>query len=340
MASCPIPSARAMATHATTFSTLYPALPPKVSDTAATSTTGSAPSRILPPSAETVPAPQARAPSITARATGSSRSRLAKKTTARSKLDERDQLLVVGVQHHRTRRAHGIGHDRLHARHGRQIVDAIAAQVVVADVGDQRGVAALDGETAPEDATASRLEHREVDAPVAEHDARGSGSGPVAALDDLGADRDLVARRGADMKTCLARHARQEARGGRLAVGPGHQRHRDRTQVLPGHLVHVGELGARPAGGPRPLANADVLVVPEQRERSALGLREQGQESRASIALDQRADLALLRLEAERLPPRQDFRDRERRPFAHLGARQHHIDGRFVADDGSAPMDP
>jgi len=68
-------------------------------------------------------------------------------------------------------------------------VDPVAAQVIVADVRDQRGISGRDGEAEPEDASARRLEHREVDVRAAQHDPRGGGPGPVAAVQDLGADR-------------------------------------------------------------------------------------------------------------------------------------------------------
>ena len=132
---------------------------------------------------------------------------------------ESDQLRVMGVQHHRPRRTHRFGGDCLHTHHGFEIIDAVAAQVIVADVGDQRGVALRDGQPPPEDPAARRLEHGKVDVFSPQHGACGGRSGPVARVDHRPADRDLVARGAANVHARLAGDSRQEARAGRLSVG-------------------------------------------------------------------------------------------------------------------------
>ena len=106
--------------------------------------------------------------------------------------DELDERRAVGAEDDAAVGGDDAGDDGLDAGHGREVVHAVIAEVVVADVGDDGGVAAVDGEAAAQDAAARDLEDREVDVAVAQDGAGGGGSGPVAGLEQALVDRHAV----------------------------------------------------------------------------------------------------------------------------------------------------
>jgi streptogrisin D len=121
-----------------------------------------------------------------------------------------------------------------------EVVDAVLAEVVGADVGDDGGFAAVDGEAAAEDAAASDLEDGEVDLGVAQDGARGAGAGPVAGLDQALVDGHAVGRGVAGDQAGGAGDAGEQAGGGGLAVGAGDQGDGDAAEPGP---RDVGGLG-------------------------------------------------------------------------------------------------
>jgi hypothetical protein len=154
--------------------------------------------------------------------------------------------------------------DGLDAGHGREVVDAVLAEVVGADVGDDGGAAAVDGEAAAEDAAARDLEDGDVDAGVAQDDARGAGAGPVALLDHALVDRQAVGRGVAGDQAGGAGDAGEHPRGRGLAVGAGDQGDGDAAERGPVDVL--GDMVFRPGDGAAAVADRQAVVVEQDRE--------------------------------------------------------------------------
>ena len=249
---------------------------------------------------------------------------------------ERDEVRVLRVEHRGAVRAHGMRDDALHARHRGEVVDAVEAEVVVAHVGDHGDVAVGDREAASQDPAARGLEDRELDVVAAEHRARGRRAGAVSALDELGADRDSSARGRADAASGFGRDPREETRGRRLAVRAGDERDRDGTERAPRDARDLGERALRERLGEAARAEADELVVPDERHVALARLIDHRDQARIELRREHRGDLVAFRLERQRRTSGHQLACAQRRPLAHLGAREHHVDRRFVRDDHAA----
>ena len=73
-----------------------------------------------------------------------------------------------------------------------EVVDAVFAEMVRADVGDHRGARVADRDAAAQQAAARGFQDRRLDARLAQHGARADRAGVVAAVDALAADEHAV----------------------------------------------------------------------------------------------------------------------------------------------------
>ena len=90
------------------------------------------------------------------------------------------QQRVGGVQHQQPAAVDQVRDAELGVGQAVEIVDAVLAKVIGADVGDDGDVGAVDRESAAQDAAARRLEHRRLDRGIAQH-ATGAGRAAVVA---------------------------------------------------------------------------------------------------------------------------------------------------------------
>ncbi len=166
--------------------------------------------------------------------------------------------------------------DGLDAGHGGEVVDAVLAEVVGADVEDGGGVAAVDAEAAAEDAAAGDLEDGEVDLGVAEDGAGGGGSGPVAGLERSFGDGHAVGGGVAGGEAGLEGDAGEQAGGGGLAVGAGDEGDGDAAEAVPWDSFGRRREAGGVADGAASVADRELIVVGEDREVAGGGGGAQG----------------------------------------------------------------
>ncbi len=116
--------------------------------------------------------------------------------------------------------------------------DAVLAQMVGGDVGDNGGAGTGDGQATAQDAASGDFENADFQSRVAQQEACASGAGIVALVEDVVADLDEFGGRQARDLARRATHGGDQAGGGGLAVGAGDERHRNVVQEAP-----VGCLG-------------------------------------------------------------------------------------------------
>ena len=170
-----------------------------------------------------------------------------------------DQARVVGVEDQAAAAVQRLGDDELGVGDAVDVVDAVLAQMIGRDVGDDGGVGAGHRQPAAQDAAAGELQHRDLDPGVAQGEARAAGAGIVAPVQDLVADPDPVAGAEPGDLAGSAGHGGEQADRGRLAVGAGDQDHRHVARRRPsrpprasGSSSLVPELASPRRGRPRP----------------------------------------------------------------------------------------
>jgi len=96
-----------------------------------------------------------------------------KRRTASKSLSEfacfRSQQRVIGIQNQATVGRHGRANAQLHVRQPCQIIDAVLAKVIGADIGHHGSVGVRHGKTAPQNTAACRFQNRRLRAPIAHH---------------------------------------------------------------------------------------------------------------------------------------------------------------------------
>jgi hypothetical protein len=118
---------------------------------------------------------------------------------------------------------------------------------------------------------ARRLEQRDLHATLAQQLARALRIRAIAALDDLGADREGGARRMSGALAGGLGDRGDEAHAGRLAVAAGDQRDRDVVHAFPGHVVGRGQRACRPRAHAGAESDGDALFVREERDAARAG---------------------------------------------------------------------
>ena len=149
------------------------------------------------------------------------------------------QHAVIGVQYQQAGTA-CVGRDRachhqLHFGQVKRAVDAVFAQVVRADVGDDRHIGARHGQAAPQQAAACGFQQRSKHAGVAQHGACAGRARVVARSHRLPVDDHAFGAAMPGLQPGRRAHGRQQPHGGGLAVGAGDQCGRHVAQVSPGH---------------------------------------------------------------------------------------------------------
>ena len=172
-----------------------------------------------------------------------------------------------------------LGDDELGVGDAVRVLDAVLAQMVGGDVGDDGGIRAGHRQAAAQDAAAGELQHRDLDPGVAQGEAGAAGAGIVAPVQDLVADADPVAGAEAGDLAGGARHGGEQADGGRLAVGAGDQDQRDVVDSRPVDLLGVGQLVVVPGERAGAEADRDPAVALDEGDAAAggrFGQRHQG----------------------------------------------------------------
>ena len=124
---------------------------------------------------------------------------------------------------------------------------AVFAEMVGADIGDDRRVGALDRQAAAKHAAARGFEDRRLYPRIAQHVRAPLGPGVVAALDRFAADEHAIGAVEAGPPARRGAQRREQAHGRGLAVGAGDQRGRDRVQAVD-QSERLRQGGQRPGG--------------------------------------------------------------------------------------------
>jgi hypothetical protein len=190
--------------------------------------------------------------------------------------DELDERAALGAEDDAALRGDDAADDGLDLGHGGEVVDAVLAEVIGADVEDGGGVAAVDAEAAAEDAAAGDLEDGEVDLGVAQDGARGGGAGPVAGLERALGDGHAVGGGVAGGEAGLAGDAGEDAGGGGLAVGAGDEGDGDAAEAVPGDSFGIRREPGGEGEGAASVADAEAVVVGEDGEVAGGGLAAEG----------------------------------------------------------------
>jgi len=263
------------------------AAPPKAIGTSATSARG-----VTPPSASrhsTTPSRTTQAPRAVTPAGGAATAAGSSRAERRR---ERHERRVLGVEHQRAAEDEGPRRHRLHRAQRFECRDAVLAEVVGLQVGDDGDVGTARREPAPQDAAPRRLEHRRLHARVAQHRARAGGSRPVTLGDDVLADLHAGGAAPAGHAAGSAPHGREQADGGRLAVAAGDERDGDVVQRGPREVGRRGQVG--PCVRACAVARADGARVVVVRHRQAatgrLGQHGGKVASRRDLGLGDRTD--------------------------------------------------
>ena len=200
-----------------------------------------------------------------------------------------DQARIVGVEDQGAAMQR-LGDDELGVGDAVRVLDAVLAQMVGGDVGDDGGIGAGHGQAAAQDAAAGELQHRDLDPGVAQDEARAAGAGIVAPVQDLVADPDPVAGAEAGGLAGGAGHGGEQADGGRLAVGAGDQDQRDVVDRGPVDLLGVRQLVVVPAERARAEADRDPAVALDEGDAAAGGLVGQRHQGGLAVLGDLAAD--------------------------------------------------
>ena len=173
------------------------------------------------------------------------------------------QHRVGTVEHQRAADRHGARHHQLGVGDVFQRGHAVFAQVVGADVGDQRRVGPPHCQAAAQDAAARRFKHRQLHGGVAQHGAGAGRAGIVAGVQGLPRHHHAFGAAAAGADACGTRHGGQQQGGGGLAVAAGDEQRRHVVQGRPGHVHGQRQRSARPAAAAAAGAQRHRVVVLE-----------------------------------------------------------------------------
>jgi hypothetical protein len=171
------------------------------------------------------------------------------------------QLRIVGIQNQRPAPIERTGNDELGFGQSIQIINAVFAEMIIADVGDDRGVGMIDGQAAAQQATTCRLEYGCFDLGMAQYRPRAGRSGVVAGVECPTLEEDAVRAPEGRAQTVSFQHRRKQAHRRGLAVRTGDEGDRDRIQRTPWHRVDRGQCRQRPAHRALAEAKAEFLVI-------------------------------------------------------------------------------
>ncbi len=206
---------------------------------------------------------------------------------------------ILRVEHGPALRSHD-AHDRgLRPRQLLLGVDALQPQVVGADVGEHRDVHGGHAHATEHQPAPGGLQDREAQPWGRQHLTRAARPGPVPRLDLLARHVDPVRGAPGGEQTRLGGHPPEQARGRRLAVGPGHRDRRHRRFDEPRRPAGISGSDERHRGRDplvhrhvRPCGDdpSDRLAhAPRPSRRTAMGRRPRpGLSSRVGAPLDPR----------------------------------------------------
>ncbi len=158
------------------------------------------------------------------------------------------------------------GDDELRVGQALQVVDAVFAEMIDADVGDDRRIGTRERQAAPQDAAARGLQHRKFDRRVAQYRACAGRAGVVAGGDLFAIDIEAIRTAMAGAQAGFARDGAQQARGRGLAVAARDERGRDRMKTTPVHVARRRHRVDRPGLRAGAAADAHCVVVDQQRD--------------------------------------------------------------------------
>jgi hypothetical protein len=144
---------------------------------------------------------------------------------------------IIGVQHQQSFVIEQVSDTELDVREAVEVINAVFAEVIGTDVGDDGHVRAICCETAAQDAAPGRLEDGCIHARVAEHEASSCRTRVIARRHRLAVDEDAVRAIEAVTPAMSACAGSDESHRGGLAVRSGDGGDRDGVQRRPRHLV-------------------------------------------------------------------------------------------------------
>ncbi len=196
---------------------------------------------------------------------------------------------IVGVQHQRAVRVERPRHRQLHGGEVIEVVDAVLAEVVVADVGDDGDVRTRHRKPAPQDAATRRFEHGRVDVRSTQREPRAGRSGVIARRDLFRTDANAIGARVDGTRAMHAQDRSQHACRRRLAIRTRHQRDRHVAERRPVEGGGVRQFRQRNRPCATPAAERQLFVVEQDVDAMPFRGTDQRHERRVALACSKRA---------------------------------------------------
>ena len=203
----------------------------------------------------------------------------------------RHQHVVIGIQYQQAVRRQRFRHHQLDRGEVVEIVDAVLAEMIGADIGDHRHARIVRHQAASQQAAARGLQHRRGDARIAQHGARADRAGIVAGFHAFAVDEQAVGAAVAGMQAMRTQHRRQQAHRGGLAVGTGDHGFGDAVQARPRHLRRRRQMVQRPCLRTHAFADRQRIVIGMRGQAMRVRGIDQRQQCRLRLVHGQCAEL-------------------------------------------------
>ncbi len=186
------------------------------------------------------------------------------------------QRVVVRIEDQSSAGSQRTSHDELGVGQSVEIADAVFAEMIGADIGDDGRLHALDGEATTQDSAARGFEDCGLGARIAQYRTRTGRAGIVAARNRLAVDEYAIGAAESRARAMQFAHRRGEARRRGLAIRPGNERDGNRVQRRPIDRSDCRQCIERPGARAAAFAQSQIAVVEQHGQLTPLRCIEQG----------------------------------------------------------------
>ncbi len=195
----------------------------------------------------------------------------------------RAQLCIVGIQHQQAAAADHCRHRELHLGESGEVIDAVFAEMVRADIGDDRSVGARYRDSAAQNAAARGFQNGCLRAPLAHHHPRARRPGIIADRQRFIIEKHAVRAVVAGVPAVGPRARGEKPHRGGLPIGPCDDRRRNVSQLLPSDVGDIRQGGQRKIAPTRAGPQGQLRLIEDMRQPSCRGCIEQCPELRMSL---------------------------------------------------------